>query len=191
MVVRAGTCEANTGTVAGNVDRFKDSFTWDGNIRETQLFNIVEEYEENENNEEVSEIEDQTPEEDGCRSGRRRGGSVLGATTDGGVLGASTDSCSMYINDYMQKGHSNSSEVEKLQNFLNQQGFVVAVTGVYGDATEEAVKQFQLKYKDEILMPWVNLGLSDGSSTGIVYKTTRWNINKIVKVLKCFQYFLN
>lgn len=242
--VRAGTCEANTGTVAGNVDGFNDSFTWDGNmfsapfdadlfelgeycfifnpaddgevnVRETQLFNIVEEEEENEtvygcmdevainfnplateqgeviceydqneeeneNNEEVSETEDQTPEEEGRRSGRRRGGSVLGATTDGEVLGASTDSCSMYISDYMQKGHSNSSEVEKLQNFLNQQGFVVATTGVFGDATEEAVKQFQLKYKEEILMPWVNLGLSDGSPTGVVYKTTRWKINNMM-----------
>ncbi len=207
--VRAGTCEANTGTVAGNVDGFTDSFTWDGNmfsapfdadlfelgeycfifnptddgevnVRETQLFNIVEGEEENENNEEVSETEDQTPEEEGRRSGRRRGGSVLGATTDSEVLGASTDSCSMYINDYMQKGHSNSLEVEKLQNFLNQQGFVVPVTGVFGDATEEAVKQFQLKYKEEVLMPWVNLGLSDGSPTGIVYKTTRWKINNMM-----------
>ncbi|MBI2022970.1 peptidoglycan-binding protein [Candidatus Giovannonibacteria bacterium] len=72
---------------------------------------------------------------------------------------------------------NNSEEVKKLQLFLNSDlGINLPVTGFFGPQTFEAVKQFQLKYWNEILMPWVGHGLPTSQTpTGYVYKTTlRW-----------------
>ena len=53
-------------------------------------------------------------------------------------------------------------EVKQLQEFLNEQGFIIATTGggspgnetdYFGPATFAAVKKFQLAYKKEILTP--------------------------------------
>jgi len=65
--------------------------------------------------------------------------------------------------------------VRALQTFLNAHlGATIPVTGFFGTATEGLVKQFQLKYKDEILTPW---GIT--IATGRVYKLTQYKINKL------------
>ena len=54
------------------------------------------------------------------------------------------------------------------------------VTGFYGPLTYAAVERFQIKYWEEILLPWVPFGLStEKTPTGYVYKTTRRWINMI------------
>lgn len=84
--------------------------------------------------------------------------------------------CQPLLSSYMRKGWDNdSTEVTKLQNFLNEYGFAVPVTGFFGDLTEEAVKAFQGKYLPDVLTPW---GID--YSTGFVYKTTRHKINNLV-----------
>lgn len=84
--------------------------------------------------------------------------------------------CQPLLSDYLRKGWNNDPEqVTKLQNFLNEYGFAVPVTGFFGDLTEEAVKAFQAKYLPDVLTPW---GID--YSTGFVYKTTRHKINNLV-----------
>jgi peptidoglycan hydrolase-like protein with peptidoglycan-binding domain len=205
--VRAGTCSASTNTVAGNVDGFSDSYNWDGmnfdadldtdsltpgnycfvfnpkddgetDVRETRWF-TVEEDTNGGGNDEPTDSQDE--EEDGeTTSGsvanpNPSNGEVLGAFTGGGT-------CGIYLNDYMQQGEDNDFiEVLKLQVFLNEQGFEVPVTGIFGPETDTAVKSFQIAHKGEVLLPWVQYGLGDGETpTGYVYKTTRYKINNIV-----------
>jgi peptidoglycan hydrolase-like protein with peptidoglycan-binding domain len=109
-------------------------------------------------------------------------GEVLGAT-DGEVLGAFTGSCP-YLTTYMRMGQTNDvEEVKKLQQFLSENLSIdLPVTGFFGEMTDKAVRNFQLKMKDNILLPWVEVGLHDSveNSTGYVYKTTQYAINKIV-----------
>jgi len=111
----------------------------------------------------------------------------LGAAQDsiellgGQVLGAAT-SCGTYLNDYIRLGWANKpSEVTKLQSFLNWNlGINLPLTGVYGQEDFNAVQQFQLKYNSQVLAPWVPLGLPNQmTSTGFVYQTTRWWINRL------------
>lgn len=111
------------------------------------------------------------------------GGSVLGAFTsieendgDGRVLGAS---CEPLLSTYLRRGHNNDAEeVLALQKFLRDEvppG--PPMTAVFDEATEESVNEFQLKYAEEILDPWIPHGLEPGTPTGYVYKTTRRWIN--------------
>lgn len=99
-----------------------------------------------------------------------------GVSTGGEVLGTSTVACAPLITTYMRLGGTNNAaEVRTLQTFLNADlGTTIPVTGFFGTATEGLVKQFQLKYKDEILAPW---GLT--TATGRVYKLTQYKINKL------------
>ncbi len=93
------------------------------------------------------------------------------------VLGVSTDDiCPQYLTETIMPGRDNNpSEVTKLQEFLNSfEGYNLAVTGFYGDATQNAVGEFQEKYFDEVLAPW---GLT--ARTLNVYYTTRRTINRI------------
>jgi len=126
------------------------------------------------------------------------GGQVLGASTEntateapkeekkeeGKVLGATTCS-TVYLNDYLFFGKNNKKgQVVLLQEFLNEHlalNPAIAVDGVYGKTTRDAVKAFQTKYVSEILTPWKQFGLKDDQPTGNVYKTTKWKIN----MLKC------
>ena len=68
--------------------------------------------------------------------------------------------------------------------FLNEfMGANLAVNGIYDEATLNAVNQFQLAYKEQVLRPWVEVGLHNDENvpTGYVYKTTkRW-----INLLKC------
>ncbi len=122
------------------------------------------------------------PEETGGRSGGRSGARGSGVPTNGLVLGAST-SCGIYLNDYLQFGAQNDpEEVTKLQSFLNENlGIVLKLNGIYDAQTLAAVNAFQLKYKDEVLAPWVAIGLHDdvNKPTGYVYRTTQRKINDI------------
>jgi hypothetical protein len=81
-----------------------------------------------------------------------------------------------YLNDYLSlAGSNNPVEVTKLQQFLNTyEGFNLAITGVYDEATFNAVKAFQAKYINETMAPW---GWKVGS--GIVSFTTKKKINEI------------
>lgn len=112
-------------------------------------------------------------------------GQVLGATTDDESAGDASSTpliaCQAYLLSYMRRGQSNdSAQVQKLQAFLNKNlGLDIPLTGFFGSMTENAVKSFQLKYAEQILAPWVKLGLlaNTQAATGYVYKTTLHEIN--------------
>lgn len=115
-------------------------------------------------------------------------GTKVGVRKTGGapkVLGAATTTASattpltcegMYLKDYLRLGRSNDAvEVMKLQIFLNAVGIVVPITSVFDEATDQAVRTFQLKYLVDVLTPW-----DISEATGYVYKTTRAKINNMV-----------
>lgn len=118
-------------------------------------------------------------------SGGSRKVPVANLSSTGEVLGASTEagSCKV-LTTFMRRGVVNNvEEVKMLQTFLNtNMNAGLPVTGFFGPLTEQAVKNFQLKYKTEILKPWVDLGLmtSQDIATGYVYKTTLFVINKML-----------
>tara|TARA_B100002051_G_scaffold276808_1_gene328698 strand:+ start:3236 stop:7891 length:4656 start_codon:yes stop_codon:yes gene_type:complete len=139
----------------------------------------------------VNQVVEEEPEEpEEPEEETSSGGSSSGTRTrttepapEGIVLGASTVNQCPFIIDFMQVGWENDRwEVTKLQMFLSiVMGYDVAVTGEFDAATDAAVKQFQLNYSDEILVPWFEKGIVPHSDpTGFVYKTTRWKINDIV-----------
>lgn len=111
------------------------------------------------------------------RSGSRSGGG------GGQVLGAST--CKPLLTSFLKKGWKNDpEEVKKLQEFLNTNlGLTLTVSGVFDQATHDAVKAFQKKYADSVLKPWFSLPGSgiknENTPTGFVYQTTRWQINNL------------
>lgn len=82
-----------------------------------------------------------------------------------------------FINSYLGKSFANDKlEVLKLQAFLffKEGNRNVKATGVYDEATEKAVRNFQDKYYKEVLMPW---GIED--NTGEVRMTTLKKINDL------------
>ncbi len=115
------------------------------------------------------------------RSGSSVPGQVLGTSTEGEVLGATT-ACSALITSYLRMGAQNPrDQVLALQGFLNErEGTGLPVTGVFGGLTRTAVMAFQQKYAEDILMPWVRLGLmASATPSGVVYKTTQAKINNL------------
>jgi peptidoglycan hydrolase-like protein with peptidoglycan-binding domain len=73
---------------------------------------------------------------------------------------------------------SKDEEVKKVQQFLIDQGFLskdFQISDVFDKTTEQAVKQFQTKYPDEILKPW-NLT----ASTGYWHITTKKKANELM-----------
>lgn len=67
-------------------------------------------------------------------------------------------------------------EAKLWQAFLNKyENENLKIDGVYGLKTESAIKRFQNKYKNQILVPW---GLTH--PTGYTYKSTRAYGNKII-----------
>jgi hypothetical protein len=119
-----------------------------------------------------------------------RGGSSSGtrvrerATPAPLVLGASTSTprCEAHLTGYLKMGEeASSTEVLKLQVFLNAAGIKTPLTGIFEAETDAAVRIFQMKHKAEVLTPWYKAKLSpDETPTGWVYKLTRWKINNIV-----------
>jgi hypothetical protein len=110
---------------------------------------------------------------------------LSGGGSNGKVLGATTE-CSPLITQYLGRGFINpSDEVVKLQGFLNQNlGISLPLTGIFGPQTTQAVKDFQTKFWETVLKPWFSFpdsGITGSdTATGIVYKTTKWEINNIV-----------
>ncbi len=93
------------------------------------------------------------------------------------VAGASA-SC-YYLRDYLRKDFNNDpNEVKKLQLFLKDlEGFSdLNVTGVYDDATIVATDAFQIRYKDDVLLPW---GYEGNTGTDYVYILTKKKVNEI------------
>jgi len=92
--------------------------------------------------------------------------------------------CGIYLYEYIKYGASNNpEEVKKLQTFLNNYlGLNLEITGVYDSATMDAVDQFQVQCKEEVLKPWVDAGVhcDVNQPTGYVYKTTQRWINLIM-----------
>lgn len=92
---------------------------------------------------------------------------------------AEETSCTLLTN-YIGKGTNSVEDVVFLQTFLNtEMGSKLDVNGIFNKDTKNVVKQFQLKYWEEILLPWKKFGLSEKEATGVVYKTTQRMINKI------------
>jgi len=72
---------------------------------------------------------------------------------------------------YLKKGDINNDRQEVIlwQAFLNKyEGFNLVLDGLYGGKTEIAIRAFQTKYKQYVLIPW---GITE--ATGYTYKTTR------------------
>src|SRR5262249_47665609 len=80
---------------------------------------------------------------------------VGGGSPSGQVLGASTQ-CGIYVSKFLRRHYKNNvDETKKLQKFLGENLKIdLPVTGFFGALTESAVKQYQLKHKDKILVPW-------------------------------------
>jgi hypothetical protein len=75
------------------------------------------------------------------------------------------------------------NEVKKLQYFINEYlGLNLPVDGVYSLDDYLAVEKFQLLTKEDVLKPWVDIGLQSSvdEPTGYVYRTTQRKINLIV-----------
>ncbi len=82
-----------------------------------------------------------------------------------------------YLNSYLKSGSKNDiNDVLKLQTYLkNSEGLSVDINGIFDQKTFNAVKAFQLKYSNDILMPW---NIKD--ATGNVFYTTQKKINELV-----------
>lgn len=134
---------------------------------------------------EVEEEEEVVDEPRKRNSSTRRSSHANPDSSSGGeVLGVSTSTtCGEYLAGFIWKNRSGNDpeQVKKLQAFLNEEmGTTLEITGEYNEATILAVNAFQLKYSEEVLAPWVALGLgSANEATGNVYKTTRHKINEI------------
>ena len=107
------------------------------------------------------------------------GGSTSGGSHSSGGTGYAVlwnNTTCPYLNSYLKFGANNSaSEVTKLQTFLkNVEKIDVNINGIFDMKTVEAVKAFQLKYKDEIMAPW---GIT--IPTGNVYFTTKMKIDEV------------
>ena len=112
------------------------------------------------------------------------GGSSSAPSTGGEVLGTSTEAvtCGPLLKTYLRINKTNDvDEVRKLQAFLNSNlGINLPVTGFFGPLTYKAVGDFQVKYWQEVLSPWVPFGLeTDHTPTQYVYKTTQREINNL------------
>lgn len=113
----------------------------------------------------------------GITSGTPISNIISTTTTSVATTTVATTTCSDLFKTYMKKGGKNDAgEVKKLQIFLNHQlGLDIPVTGFFGNKTFNAVKQFQLKYKDNVLAPWNSNGAS-----GYFYKTSLKQANLLI-----------
>jgi len=86
------------------------------------------------------------------------------------------ETCGEYLTQHIKLGAVNdTAEVRKLEEFLAQyEGADLLIDGVYSTTDEAIIKNFQEKYRADILDPW---GMSEPS--GFVYKTTRTKVNEL------------
>lgn len=117
------------------------------------------------------------------------GSFMIRPNTLGEVLGASTESvdtalaqCDEYLHSYIKVGQKNNAgDVVRLQTFLNQYlGVKLLPTGIYDNATYDALRKFQVQTSGDVLIPWkATPGGINEKGTGYVYKTTKRMINMI------------
>ena len=70
---------------------------------------------------------------------------------------------------------NNIEEVKNVEGFLNtKEGETLDIDGRYSQDDFDAIKRFQLKYREDILDPW---GIS--TPTGYIYTTTIKKINEL------------
>ncbi len=108
------------------------------------------------------------------------GASAITPGSTGGVTGGSIITsagvCAPIITSTLKiAGKNDAGQVRRVQNFLNTfEKANIAVTGVYDTATIEAVEDFQVKYRSEVLAPW-------GATlpSGEIYITTRNKMNDL------------
>jgi hypothetical protein len=96
-----------------------------------------------------------------------------------GPVITNTDNSCYYLRDYLRRDWNNNPvEVKKLQIFLRDlEGFSgLAVTGVYDEPTITATDIFQLRYKEDVLLPW---GYDGVVGTDFVYILTKKKVNEI------------
>jgi|GEM_PF-6990683 len=95
-----------------------------------------------------------------------------------GQIATTTSGSCYYLHDFLRKDFNNDpQEVTKLQLFLRDiEGYNVQITGVYDDQTIAAVNAFQVKYKEDVLIPW---GYDGTHGTSYVYLLTRKKVNEI------------
>jgi peptidoglycan hydrolase-like protein with peptidoglycan-binding domain len=111
----------------------------------------------------------------------------LSVYPDGGLIQALDDSVAddshRFENDL--KVGDRGDDVRRLQRFLNNRGFNVAVSGpgssgneteIFGNLTREALVDFQNHYSDEVLEP---VGLNEG--TGYFGSSTRRFVNSLLR----------
>ncbi len=114
----------------------------------------------------------------GGGGGRSSSGGGSARDRDGEVLGDTIGICAPLLTDYLRMGQNNDADqVRLLQAFLKGvEGFDVDVNGIFDQKTDTAVRAFQVRYAEDILLPW---GLSANEPTGYVYYTTQKKINEI------------
>lgn len=115
-------------------------------------------------------------------SGSFTSGSIVNINSGGLILGISTGVCDLFLEKYLTAGQKDDIEqIVRLQVFLRAQGLLNFINGKFDIVTEDAVRKFQLIYKEEVLNPWVELGiLEQDETTGDVHRTTRWKINNMM-----------
>jgi len=81
-----------------------------------------------------------------------------------------------YLLEYLKIDQTNNPvEVRKLQAFLNSfDNAGLEVSGIFNQATFEAVEKFQMKYLNDVLTPW-----GYNAPTGYVYITTKKKVNEL------------
>ncbi len=124
----------------------------------------------------VNVVAEDTTDTRGGGGGRSGGG---GRRSSGGqILGAETGpTACIYLNDHLRRDWDNDTiEVLKLQYFLRDlEGFsTLNATGVFDDATFDAVESFQNRYFGDILAPWGHT-----APTGFVYILSKKKVNEI------------
>ncbi len=114
----------------------------------------------------------------GTPTTHHHGGSSGGKRPTGEVLGAETGpTACFYLRDYLRRDWTNDrTETLKLQYFLKyfENEKDLESTGVFDQATFDAVERFQNKYFNDILKPWGHT-----APTGFVYILTKKKVNEI------------
>lgn len=102
---------------------------------------------------------------------------IRGVTNEEPPIEPSERVCVPLITSYIRPGTLNDqTDVSKLQFFLrtHEDDARVSLTGSYDLMTEVSVRDFQERYRTDILSPW---GI--GAPTGYVYYTTQKKINEL------------
>lgn len=117
-------------------------------------------------------------------------GSTTGGLTTGTPISTTVNQPAMcpdrlLIKTYLRHGRNNNlADMLRLKSFLNRNlGLKLNVNGTFDMSTFNAVKTFQSKYKEEVLLPWDLAGAAVNlvnNPTGYVYKTTKRKINMLI-----------